>query len=82
VDEDIQRPEDDSAEVAAWFNTQTDPEIAQAVAKAEAEARKPVAGAIDPPPQYPPLSQQQQPPSAYSQPPPPPNRGDGGAHSR
>jgi hypothetical protein len=76
VEEDLQRPEDDSAEVAEWFNTQTDPEIAQAVAKAEAEARKPVAGAVDPPPQYPPLSQQQQPPSAYSQQPPP------GAHSR
>jgi regulator of protease activity HflC (stomatin/prohibitin superfamily) len=80
VEEDLQRPEDDSAEVAEWFNTQTDPEIAQAVAKAEAEARKPVAGVIDPPPQYPPLSQQQQPPSAYSQQPPP--RNDGGAHSR
>ena len=65
--------------MAAWFNTQTDPEIAQAVAKAEAEARKPVAGSIDPPPQYPPLSQQQQPPSQYNVPPQGPG---GGAHSR
>jgi regulator of protease activity HflC (stomatin/prohibitin superfamily) len=32
-------PQDDSAEVADWFNTRTDPDIAQAVAKAEAEAR-------------------------------------------
>jgi len=32
--------EDDSDEVADWFDTQTDPAIAQAVAKAEAEARK------------------------------------------
>ena len=38
----------------------------QAVAKAEAEARTPVAGAIDPPPQYPPLSQQPQPPPTYA----------------
>ncbi|OBJ41981.1 hypothetical protein A5630_21825 [Mycolicibacterium mucogenicum] len=33
---------DDDDEVADWFNTQTDPAIAQAVAKAEAEARTPV----------------------------------------
>ena len=44
VEEDLPKPEDDSAEVAAWFDTQTDPEIARAVAKAEAEARTPVAG--------------------------------------
>src|SRR6201988_1189436 len=53
VEEDLPKPEDDSAEVAAWFDTQTDPEIARAVAKAEAEARAPGAGAMDPPPQYP-----------------------------
>ena len=41
VEEDLPRPEDDSDEVAGWFNTQTDPEIARAVANAEAEARKP-----------------------------------------
>ena len=75
VETDLPKPEDDSDEVAEWFNTQTDPAIAQAVAKAEAEARKPVAGAIDPPPQYPPLSQQAQPPVRdFSQPPPPPPR--------
>ncbi|CAN7475001.1 SPFH/Band 7/PHB domain protein [Mycobacterium frederiksbergense] len=34
--------QDDAEEVADWFNTQTDPEIAQAVARAEAEARKPI----------------------------------------
>jgi regulator of protease activity HflC (stomatin/prohibitin superfamily) len=39
VEEDLPKPEDDSDEVAAWFNTETDPEIARAVAKAEAEAR-------------------------------------------
>ena len=33
-------PEDDSEEVADWFNTRTDPDIAEAVAKAEAEARR------------------------------------------
>ena len=41
VEEDLPKPEDDSAEVAEWFNTQTDPAIAQAVAKAEADARGP-----------------------------------------
>ncbi|MGE2737575.1 SPFH domain-containing protein [Mycolicibacterium vaccae] len=35
---------DDSDEVADWFDTQTDPAIAQAVARAEAEARTPVQG--------------------------------------
>jgi hypothetical protein len=70
VDVDLPKPEDDSAEVAEWFNTQTDPEIAQAVAAAVAEARKPVEGVIEPPPQYPPLSQQAQPPAPdYAQPP-------------
>ena len=34
--------DDDADEVADWFSTQTDPAIAQAVAKAEAEARTPV----------------------------------------
>jgi hypothetical protein len=41
--------DDDSAEVADWFSTDTDPAIAEAVAKAEAEARKPVAGPVTPP---------------------------------
>jgi regulator of protease activity HflC (stomatin/prohibitin superfamily) len=49
VDEDLPRPEDDSEEVADWFTTQTDPAIAQAVAKAEADARKPVEGMVTPP---------------------------------
>ncbi|MCK0175186.1 MULTISPECIES: SPFH domain-containing protein [Mycobacteriaceae] len=56
---------DDSDEVAGWFDTQTDPEIAQAVAKAEADARRSTdVGALPPAPpappqmQYPPLSQQ------------------------
>ena len=79
VEEDLPKPEDDSAEVAEWFNTQTDPEIAQAVAAAVAEARTPVSSAIDPPPQYPPLSQQQQPPSDYAQQLPPPPRPRHGA---
>ena len=43
VDEDLPTPEDDSAEVAEWFTTQVDPAIAQAVANAEAEARRPIA---------------------------------------
>lgn len=40
---------DDAEEVADWFNTQTDPEIAQAVALAEAEARKSVPPLGSPP---------------------------------
>ena len=60
VEENLPKPEDDSDEVADWFNTQTDPEIAQAVAEAVAEARTPVAG-LDGPRQYPPLTQQSQP---------------------
>ena len=41
--------------MAEWFNTQTDPEIAQAVARAEAEARKPVQQpGFAPPPELPP----------------------------
>ncbi|WP_046320076.1 SPFH domain-containing protein [Mycobacterium sp. UM_Kg1] len=49
VDDHPNRHEDDSEEVADWFTTQTDPAIAQAVAKAEADARKPVEGALLPP---------------------------------
>jgi len=76
VDTELSRPEDDTDEVKDWFNTQTDPEIAQAVAAAVAEARTPVGGvAIDPPPQYPPLSQQTQPIGEYGQQPPPPRHG-------
>ena len=46
VERDLPKPEDDSEEVAEWFTTQTDPEIARAVAKAEADARKPVPNAL------------------------------------
>ncbi|NLU65127.1 SPFH/Band 7/PHB domain protein [Rhodococcus sp. HNM0563] len=42
VEEDLQRPEDDSAEVEDWFTTKSDPAVAKAVAEAEAVARKPV----------------------------------------
>src|SRR6478752_2079797 len=51
VDTELSRPEDDTDEVKDWFNTQTDPEIARAVAKAEAEARAtaPPLGAPTPP---------------------------------
>jgi regulator of protease activity HflC (stomatin/prohibitin superfamily) len=40
-------PEDDS-DTADWFSTETDPAIVQAVAKAEADARKPVEDALPP----------------------------------
>ncbi|WP_072688695.1 SPFH domain-containing protein [Rhodococcus marinonascens] len=43
MEEDLPKPEDDSAEVAEWFETKSDPAIAQAVRAAEMEARKPVA---------------------------------------
>jgi regulator of protease activity HflC (stomatin/prohibitin superfamily) len=42
VEDDLPAADDDSEEVADWFNTETDPEIARAVALAEAEARKTV----------------------------------------
>lgn len=42
VEDSPQSAADDADEVADWFNTKTDPEIAQAVAQAEAEARKSV----------------------------------------
>ena len=45
VDDDVAPPVDDAAEVAEWFVTQSDPAIAQAVARAEAEARAPVESA-------------------------------------
>ena len=77
VEANLPKPEDDSKEVADWFTTQTDPAIAQAVAKAEAEARSPVSTGITPSystPQYPPLSQQTQPSATdfLQQPGPPP----------
>lgn len=50
VDEGGQhRAADDSDEVADWFTTHTDPAIAEAVAKAEADARRPVEGIMLPP---------------------------------
>ncbi len=75
VEENLPKPEDDTKEVADWFTTQSDPAIAQAVAKAEAAARTPVPDALAPvysTPQYPPLSQQEQQPMAtnYLQQPP------------
>ena len=48
VDDNLPAPEDDSAEVADWFSTETDPAIVQAVAKAEADARKPVDDGLPP----------------------------------
>ena len=41
-DEDLPRPEDDSEEVASWFETKTDPAVERAVRAAEAVARTPV----------------------------------------
>jgi regulator of protease activity HflC (stomatin/prohibitin superfamily) len=77
VDETLPKPEDDSDEVADWFDTKTDPAIAQAVARAEAEARTSVANLAAPPQSslppaldYPPLSEQQAPPSQYDPLPP------------
>lgn len=64
----------DDEEVADWFSTETDPAIAQAVAKAEAEARTSVQG-----PGYAPPSIGAPP---VTPPPVPPVRTDGGgAHS-
>ena len=44
----------EEAEIADWFSTETDPAIAQAVAKAEADARTPVDGPGLLPPSVPP----------------------------
>jgi regulator of protease activity HflC (stomatin/prohibitin superfamily) len=70
VEENLPKADDDSDEVAGWFDTKTDPAIAQAVARAEAEARTSVPplgavpDAIAPPARsYPPLSEQQAPPA-------------------
>ncbi|MGH3959061.1 SPFH domain-containing protein [Mycobacterium sp.] len=49
VEADLPKPEDDSDEIADWFTTETDPAVVQAVAKAEADARKPVDGEIGTP---------------------------------
>ena len=59
VDDNLPRHEDDSAEVADWFSTATDPAIARAVAAAEAEAQgHGVRARVDagPPPATPPAS--------------------------
>ncbi|HXB87965.1 SPFH domain-containing protein [Mycobacterium sp.] len=42
---------DDDDDMADWFSTETDPALLQAVAKAEADAHKPVEGTFAPPPQ-------------------------------
>jgi hypothetical protein len=82
VDETLPKADDDSDEVADWFDTQTDPAIAQAVARAEAEARTSVPAVGAPPaPQPPPAQDAIAPPAAAAGPldpqfaPPPP-----GAH--
>ena len=51
VDDLPKHAADDDAEVADWFSTETDPAIAQAVAKAEAIARQPVDGQPGAPPE-------------------------------
>ena len=69
ADEDPLKPEDDTDEVKDWFTTQTDPAIAQAVAKAGSGGpwhQRTTAGWPPLPParEFPPLSQQQQQPPA------------------
>lgn len=44
------KPEDDSEEVAEWFETKSDPAVAEAVAAAEAVARTPVDTSLAPDP--------------------------------
>jgi regulator of protease activity HflC (stomatin/prohibitin superfamily) len=51
VDDAPKHAADDDADVADWFSTDTDPAIAQAVAKAEAIARQPVDGQPGAPPE-------------------------------
>jgi regulator of protease activity HflC (stomatin/prohibitin superfamily) len=47
VDTTPAKPEDDS-DVKDWFSTETDPALMQAVAKAEADAHRPVEGTLPP----------------------------------
>jgi regulator of protease activity HflC (stomatin/prohibitin superfamily) len=49
VEDNLPKPEEDGEEMADWFSTETDPAIVQAVAKAEADARKPVEGTFPAP---------------------------------
>jgi regulator of protease activity HflC (stomatin/prohibitin superfamily) len=50
-DQAAKHAKDDDDDMADWFSTETDPALMQAVAKAEADARKPVEGTFPPPPQ-------------------------------
>jgi regulator of protease activity HflC (stomatin/prohibitin superfamily) len=50
-DQAAKHAKDDDDDMADWFSTETDPALLQAVAKAEADARKPVEGTFAPPPQ-------------------------------
>ncbi|MFD4367583.1 SPFH domain-containing protein [Rhodococcus sp. NPDC058521] len=47
-DDDLPKPEDDSEEVAEWFETKSDPTIAEAVRAAEDVARQPVTDPLKP----------------------------------
>ncbi|MTE16442.1 SPFH domain-containing protein [Nocardia aurantiaca] len=57
----VEAPEDDSDEVAAWFDTATDPATQRAVRAAEADARTPVEPVGISPASRPHLEQRQQP---------------------
>ena len=50
-DQAAKHAKDDDDDMADWFSTETDPAIVQAVAKAEADARKPVEATFPPPSQ-------------------------------
>jgi regulator of protease activity HflC (stomatin/prohibitin superfamily) len=50
-DQAAKHAKDDDDDMADWFSTETDPALMQAVAKAEADARKPVEGTFPPPSQ-------------------------------
>jgi regulator of protease activity HflC (stomatin/prohibitin superfamily) len=48
-DQAAKHAKDDDDDMADWFSTETDPALMRAVAKAEADARKPVEGTFPPP---------------------------------
>jgi regulator of protease activity HflC (stomatin/prohibitin superfamily) len=50
-DQAAKHAKDDDDDMADWFSTETDPALMQAVAKAEADARKPVEATFPPPSQ-------------------------------
>jgi hypothetical protein len=72
ADDNTERPVLDDDEVSDWFDTSTDPRIAEAVRAAEAVARQEVPGPLGSPPRPKPVEEQATEPEATRQIPSPP----------